>query len=112
MQPKAFFQTLLEQADIKVGGNRPWDVQIHDERLYTRVLRHGALGLGEAYMDGWWDAGDLDGAIYRALAADFRDNMKVDLGVIVETALSWERRLAEVETPDIKDLRRRLASGF
>ena len=35
-----------------------------------------------------------------------------DLGVIVETALSWERRLAEVETPDIKDLRRRLASGF
>ncbi len=35
-----------------------------------------------------------------------------DLGVIVETALSWERRLAQVAEPDIKDLRRRLASGF
>jgi UDP-glucose 4-epimerase len=35
-----------------------------------------------------------------------------DLGVIVETALAWERRLAEVSAPDINDLRRRLASGF
>jgi len=35
-----------------------------------------------------------------------------DLGVIVNTALAWERRLEEQATPDIEDLRRRLASGF
>ena len=35
-----------------------------------------------------------------------------DLGVIVNTALAWERRLQERATPDIDDLRRRLASGF
>lgn len=34
-----------------------------------------------------------------------------DLGVIVETALAWERRLEDMAAPDIKDLRR-LASGF
>jgi UDP-glucose 4-epimerase len=34
-----------------------------------------------------------------------------DLGVIVETALAWERRLQDMAAPDIKDLRR-LASGF
>jgi UDP-glucose 4-epimerase len=34
-----------------------------------------------------------------------------DLGVIVETALAWERHLEEMAAPDIKDLRR-LASGF
>jgi UDP-glucose 4-epimerase len=35
-----------------------------------------------------------------------------DLAVIVETALAWERRLEQLATPDIGDLRRRLASGF
>ena len=34
-----------------------------------------------------------------------------DLGVIVETALAWERRLEDMAAPDIKDLRR-IASGF
>ena len=85
MQPKAFFQSLLEQADIRINGDRPWDIKVHDERIYTRALRHGSLGIGEAYMDGWWDCDDLDGAIYRASAADFRDNLKLDFGVILET---------------------------
>ena len=85
MQPKAFFQNLLAQADIEIDGTRPWDVQIHDDRLYTRVLRYGSLAVGEGYMDGWWDCDDLDGAIYRASAADFKDNFKLDFGVILET---------------------------
>ena len=36
-------------------------------------------------MDGWWDCDDLDGAIYRASLADFKDNFKLDFGVILET---------------------------
>ena len=36
-------------------------MRVHDERLYARVFAHGSLGLGEAYMDGWWDADDLHG---------------------------------------------------
>lgn len=51
---------LLEKAGIIVNGSEPWDIQVHDERLYGRVFRHGSLGLGEAYMDGWWDAPRLD----------------------------------------------------
>ena len=85
MQPKAFFQNLLRQADIEINGTRPWDVRIHDDRLYTRVLRYGSLAVGEGYMNGWWDCDDLDGAIYRASAADFKDNFKLDFGVILET---------------------------
>lgn len=33
---------------------------VHDRRLFGRVLSHGTLGLGEAYMDGWWDCGQMD----------------------------------------------------
>jgi cyclopropane-fatty-acyl-phospholipid synthase len=60
---------MLDSAGIQVGGERPWDIQIHDPRLYRRVVRHGTLGLGEAYMDGWWDCAALDAFICRALQA-------------------------------------------
>jgi len=51
---------ILDSIDVKVGGSRPFDIQVYDPRFYSRVLSHGTLGLGEAYMDGWWDAGSLD----------------------------------------------------
>ena len=35
------------------------DVVVHDDRFYTKVVSQGALGLGESYMDGWWDCADL-----------------------------------------------------
>jgi len=62
-------EALLDDADVKVGGERPWDIQVHDQRFYRRALLQGSLGLGEAYMDGWWDAGSLDGLLHRLLAA-------------------------------------------
>ncbi len=45
---------------MEIGGANPWDIQVHDERLYRRVLAEGTLGAGESYMDGWWDAERLD----------------------------------------------------
>lgn len=60
---------LLERADIEPNGSRPWDIQIHDERFYARVLRQGSIGLGESYMDGWWSAPMLDQFFDRALRA-------------------------------------------
>ena len=53
-------RTLLERADIGVDGARPWDFQVHDQRFYRRVFSQGSLGLGESYMDGWWDCPALD----------------------------------------------------
>ena len=61
---------LLAEADVKIGGARPWDIQVHDEQLYARVLAEAALGLGESYMDGWWDCERLDEFFHRILAAE------------------------------------------
>ena len=47
-------EALMEAADICPNGSRPWDVQIHDDRLYARLLAQGPLGLGESYVEGWW----------------------------------------------------------
>jgi cyclopropane-fatty-acyl-phospholipid synthase len=71
---KADFQqqmaSLLGKANIEVNGPDPWDLQIHDNRFFHRVLSQGTLGLGESYMDGWWDCDRLDEFIFRVLRAD------------------------------------------
>jgi len=58
---------LLREVDVKINGDRPWDLQVHDPRLYRRVLSGGSLAVGEAYMDGWWGCEALDQLFYRLL---------------------------------------------
>src|SRR5215471_2741936 len=67
---------LLGTANIRIGGNRPWDIRIHEKGFYQRVLRHGSLGLGESYVDGWWDADQLDEFFERLLAAKLDEKVR------------------------------------
>jgi cyclopropane-fatty-acyl-phospholipid synthase len=64
------FERLAESADIRIDGDRAWDIRVHDDRLFQRVLAHGTLGLGEAYMDGWWDCDQLDELVRRAQTSE------------------------------------------
>ncbi|MFO7874924.1 MAG: cyclopropane fatty acyl phospholipid synthase [Bacteroidales bacterium] len=66
---KQLFQDLLDVAGITINGEGEADIQVHNTRLYREVLRRGSLGLGEAYMDGWWDARRLDLFFYKVLRA-------------------------------------------
>jgi cyclopropane-fatty-acyl-phospholipid synthase len=61
---------LLAEAEIDVDGGNAWDIEVRNEEFFARVLADGSLGLGESYMDGWWEVRDLDGFFYRLLAAD------------------------------------------
>lgn len=63
-------EQLLSLADVRVGGDRPWDLQVDDDRFFARVLAQGSLGLGESYMDGWWRALSLDGFLFHVISAD------------------------------------------
>ena len=60
MSHKQSIQQLLDKAQVKIDGTQPGDIQVHNEKLYGRVLAEGSLGLGESYMDGWWDSIQLD----------------------------------------------------
>ncbi|HZV23840.1 MAG TPA: class I SAM-dependent methyltransferase, partial [Luteimonas sp.] len=60
---------LLESAGVHPGGGEATDPRIHDERFYARVLSQGSLGLGESYMEGWWDVDSLDGLLTRLVGA-------------------------------------------
>ena len=69
MGSRKLCEQVLDAADVKVGGSRPWDLQVHDESFFDRVLAQGTLGLGESYMDGLWDCDALDEMTARTLAA-------------------------------------------
>jgi cyclopropane-fatty-acyl-phospholipid synthase len=69
--------SLLAKAGVAVNGNNPWDIKVHNESLWERVATEGTLGLGEAYMDGWWDSDSLDQFFDRVLKADLAKEIRI-----------------------------------
>jgi cyclopropane-fatty-acyl-phospholipid synthase len=67
---------LLEKADIAIDGDRAWDIRVLNDDFYQRALAEGELGLGESYMDGWWDCPALDQLIDRVLRFNLREHIK------------------------------------
>jgi cyclopropane-fatty-acyl-phospholipid synthase len=65
-------EEILLLADVRINGDRPWDMRVRDDRLFERILAKGTLGLGEAYMDGWWDCDQVDQFITRVVRARLR----------------------------------------
>lgn len=61
---------LLGAVGAEVGGVGPFDLRVHDRRFYDRVFSQGALGLGESYLDGWWDCDHIDQLVSRVLEQD------------------------------------------
>ena len=78
---RAIVEDIFAKADIQIGGSRPWDIQVHDDRFYRRVLSEDALGLGESYVEGWWDADEVDAFFFHLLGTDLSD-----------VRMSWKRK--------------------
>lgn len=93
---KERIQDIFSVADIKVGGDRRWDIRVNNDQFYPRVLRFGSLGLGESYMDGWWECPALDQFLSRILSADVDRNgswnWRLALRHLVATALNRQTR--------------------
>ena len=76
---------ILAKADIEIDGNRSWDIKVNERRFFRRFLSEGSLGLGESYMDGWWDCDDLEGMIFRII----HSNLVAELDVRKRPSLAW-----------------------
>jgi cyclopropane-fatty-acyl-phospholipid synthase len=87
---------LLDLAGIEVNGSHPWDIQVHEPRLYDRVLQQATLGLGEAYMDGWWDCEAIDQFIDRALRANLEVQIRRNWRILLHVLRS---RLLNLQSP-------------
>jgi cyclopropane-fatty-acyl-phospholipid synthase len=99
-EAKETVKKLLKLADVKINGSRPFDIQVHDERFYERVLSQRELGLGESYMDGWWDVKKLDELVARVVAADLRSQVKVGPALartFIKSSLINRQRLGQAK---------------
>jgi len=79
---------MLGLAGIAVNGTRPWDLQVHNDRLYSRLMADGTLGLGESYMEGWWDCVALDEMCCRAIRAGIEERMPCTFKAVISLAAS------------------------
>ena len=61
---------LLAKADVRINGGRKGDIVVHDPRFYSRVLSSVSMGLGESYVEGWWDCNSVDTLFYKILFAE------------------------------------------
>ena len=75
---QATIEDLFASAEIRLGGERPWDIRVHDGRFFRRILTGGTLALGESYMDGWWDCDALDEMCCRALRARLEERVSLN----------------------------------
>ena len=66
---------LFGLAGIEFGGTKPGDIQVRDPRFFERVLRDASIGLGESYMDDWWETDALDVTIDKIMRANLKQKI-------------------------------------
>ncbi len=81
---RSIIETLLQPAGIKVNGDQPFDIIVHDERLFRRILQNGSLGLGESYTEGWWDCEALDQFFFKLLDTDIEKKVRGNVGLLFQ----------------------------
>lgn len=83
---RGMLQNILDPAGITIDGSDPWDIRIEDERFFRKVLRDGSLGLGESFMDGWWECDRLDEFFARIMPLKpeetVRNNLKLRYSIL------------------------------
>ncbi|SEK46587.1 cyclopropane fatty acyl phospholipid synthase [Halomonas daqiaonensis] len=70
------FERLLEGSGVTLNGEAPQDIRVLHPDFFSRVLRQGTLGLGESYMDGWWECDRIDELAYRLLMNGLSDHAR------------------------------------
>jgi cyclopropane-fatty-acyl-phospholipid synthase len=80
----AILTDVFALAGISVNGDKSYDIHVDDNRFYKRVLKDGALGLGEAYMDGWWNCSRIDQFIEKVLRAELAGKVRRDWKILLQ----------------------------
>jgi cyclopropane-fatty-acyl-phospholipid synthase len=69
-------ERMLATTGITIDGNSPWDMHVRDDRIFSRLLHSKSLGLGESYMEGWWDCRQIDEFVCKILTAELDRKIK------------------------------------
>lgn len=85
---RAIVQNLLKTTDIQLNGNQPWDIQINNDEFFSRIINHGVLGLGESYVEKWWDCQRLDMFFEHVLQAKLDTKVTIPFHFLIKQFLA------------------------
>lgn len=71
-QAEGILREIFDEAGVGVEGRAPGDIDVKNNAFYERFLRDASIGLGESYMDGWWECEELDLFIEKLLRIDIK----------------------------------------
>ncbi len=74
-EAESIVRELLGLAGIEINGTKPGDITVKDSRFYERLLRDASVGLGESYMDEWWETDALDVTIDKIMRANLKQKI-------------------------------------
>jgi cyclopropane-fatty-acyl-phospholipid synthase len=81
---KKITEEIMGFAGVQINGSNPWDIQIHNDEFYRRAITEGELGIGESYMDCWWDAEKVDEFIYKIIRAQLDEKIQRKLSILIK----------------------------
>jgi cyclopropane-fatty-acyl-phospholipid synthase len=87
---------VLDGSGVTFDGPNPWDIRVHDPRMYARSIGEGSLGFGDSYVEGWWDSDDLAGCLERLL----RHGAERQVGGLLRRLLASRYKLFNVQRGD------------
>ncbi len=57
---------VLRKGNLIVDGPKHYDPQVKNkDEFYTRIIENPSLGIGECYMEGHWECGDVEEFTYQ-----------------------------------------------
>lgn len=86
MDSKQWVESLIKPVGITLNGSNDFDIKVINNETYKRIQLEGTLGLGEAYMDGWWECEQLDKFFYKLLSSHTEEKIGLSLPLILEAA--------------------------
>ena len=75
-------QQLAATAGVGFNGPQPWDIRVLNPDFYQRVFYDGVIGLGESYMEGWWECEQLEQLFTRLVGAKLDEQKPKQLSVL------------------------------
>ena len=76
---EAFVRELFDSAGVGVEGKKPGDILVKNDAFYGRLVRDASIGLGESYMEEWWECEELDLFIEKLLRVDVKKKIQGSL---------------------------------
>ncbi|MFA5328897.1 MAG: cyclopropane fatty acyl phospholipid synthase [Prolixibacteraceae bacterium] len=81
---KKISSEILGFAGIQINGSNSWDIQVTNPEFYKMAITGGPLGIGESYMQGFWEVENLDEFISRVIKAQLDEKIRRKISLLLQ----------------------------